>query len=189
MSNSIPSEPQAALIIAVPQAEELVRTYRDRYDPAAAVGVPAHVTVNYPFLDGLGSQGAPLTKLRRLFLNFPAFDFVLSEIRRWPDVLYLAPEPPEPFIDLAMAVAQAFPDSPPYGGAFRDIVPHLTVADSEDAPLLDALTHEFAAVARAWLPIASRAEQVLLIDNLAGRWATSHSFALAASGRRFTWQA
>jgi hypothetical protein len=30
---------------------------------------------------------------------------------------------------LTTAVSQAFPDYPPYGGSFADVVPHLTVGD------------------------------------------------------------
>ena len=47
----------------------------------------------------------------------------------FPDgVLYLAPEPAEPFGALTEAFAAAWPEYPPYGGSFTDVVPHLTVA-------------------------------------------------------------
>jgi pimeloyl-ACP methyl ester carboxylesterase len=35
---------------AVPEAERVVRRHRERFDPAALAGVPAHVTVMYPFV-------------------------------------------------------------------------------------------------------------------------------------------
>ena len=38
------------------------------------------------------------------------------------------PEPPEPFVELTQAVWRRWPDHAPYGGAHREIVPHLTVA-------------------------------------------------------------
>jgi len=40
----------SALIVPVPEVERLVGRYRAALDPAAAWGVPAHVTVVYPFL-------------------------------------------------------------------------------------------------------------------------------------------
>ena len=40
---------QTALIITVPEAEQLVGEYRDRYDPSAMFGVPAHLSLLYPF--------------------------------------------------------------------------------------------------------------------------------------------
>ena len=41
---------QSAVIVAIPEAEAAVAALRLRLDPAAAWGVPAHVTVLYPFL-------------------------------------------------------------------------------------------------------------------------------------------
>jgi hypothetical protein len=35
--------------LVVPEAEPLVKPFRDRYDPSAAAGVPAHITLLYPF--------------------------------------------------------------------------------------------------------------------------------------------
>ena len=36
---------ETALIVPVPEVEPIVGRFRDRYDPAAADGIPAHVTV------------------------------------------------------------------------------------------------------------------------------------------------
>jgi hypothetical protein len=43
------SQATTALVILVPEAEALVKAFRERYDPSAAEGMPAHVTVLYPF--------------------------------------------------------------------------------------------------------------------------------------------
>jgi len=40
---------ESALMVLVPEDELLVKPFRDRYDPSAADGVPAHVTLLYPF--------------------------------------------------------------------------------------------------------------------------------------------
>jgi hypothetical protein len=40
---------ESALVVVVPEAEAAVNAHRRRLDPAAAWGVPAHVTVLYPF--------------------------------------------------------------------------------------------------------------------------------------------
>jgi len=47
------------------------------------------------------------------------------------DVLYLAPRPDEPFRALTRAVCAAFPGYLPYGGAFADTIPHLTVGERQ----------------------------------------------------------
>jgi hypothetical protein len=41
---------QTAIIIPVGAAEPIVGRWHRQFDPAAAAGVPAHVTVIYPFL-------------------------------------------------------------------------------------------------------------------------------------------
>src|SRR6478609_6635048 len=40
----------SALVITVPAAEPVVGPWRLQYDPSAAAGMPAHVTVLYPWL-------------------------------------------------------------------------------------------------------------------------------------------
>jgi hypothetical protein len=40
----------SAVLVPVPEAERVVSRYRARLDGAAALGVPAHVTVLYPFV-------------------------------------------------------------------------------------------------------------------------------------------
>jgi hypothetical protein len=42
-------ELESTLVVVVPEAEALVGSFRDLYDPIAAAGVPAHITVLYPF--------------------------------------------------------------------------------------------------------------------------------------------
>ncbi len=49
------------------------------------------------------------------------------------NVVYLAPDPAEPFVALTEALAAAFPDCPPYGGAFDEPVPHLTIGHTRSA--------------------------------------------------------
>ena len=40
---------ETALIVAVPEAEALVGTFRERHDPSASAGCPAHITLLHPF--------------------------------------------------------------------------------------------------------------------------------------------
>jgi hypothetical protein len=43
------SQIESALVVLVPEAEPLVKPFRDWYDPSAAAGAPAHITLLYPF--------------------------------------------------------------------------------------------------------------------------------------------
>ncbi|CAM5691577.1 hypothetical protein SCHAM137S_06449 [Streptomyces chartreusis] len=47
-------------------------------------------------------------------------------------VLYLAPEPDTHFRRLTDAITERWPENPPFGGQFDDVVPHLTVAQGQD---------------------------------------------------------
>ncbi|MER6514958.1 2'-5' RNA ligase family protein [Nonomuraea sp. NPDC001636] len=102
---------------------------RSRLDAAAADGVPAHVTILYPFLD---RDRLDEVALGRLIAAHAAFDVRFAGCGRFPGVLYLAPGPERPFRELTEAVAARWPEAPPYEGRFASIVPHLTVADRQE---------------------------------------------------------
>jgi len=121
---------ESTLAILVPEAEGLVRSFRDRYDPAAKAGMPAHITLLYPFKSPNAIDGLVLDTLTRCFSRFQAFKFSLMTINQFPgETLYLVPEPQDPFRELTLGVWGCFPKSPPYRGRYSTVIPHLTVAD------------------------------------------------------------
>ena len=173
---------ESALVVLVPEAEALVKPFRDRYDPSAALGVPAHITLLYPFKPPDEIGDAVLDELRRDFARFAPFRFTLAQIRRFPtEVLYLAPEPDEPFRRLTSAIWDWYPETPPYGGKWPDIVPHLSVAALSDEQQLDRITDEFALASRAILPIHATAAEVALMDNRSGRWQVRTTLSLGGA--------
>lgn len=173
---------ESALVVLVPEAEPLVGHFRARHDPSAAEGVPAHVTLLYPFAPPDRVDEAVPDVLRALFAPVPPFRFALTAARRLPGgVLYLAPEPADPFRQLTLAIWRRFPATPPYGGRHPDIVPHLTVAQMADALALDRVAAEFSAATQGRLPIAAHAAEVALLDNRAGRWRTNATFRLGGA--------
>jgi len=57
----------------------------------------------------------------------------LTGVHRFPGGgVYLAPEPAQPFRRLTLALFDRFPEHPPYGGAFDDVVPHLSLPVPDD---------------------------------------------------------
>jgi hypothetical protein len=172
---------ESALIVAMPEAELLVKALRDQFDSSAAAGVPAHITILYPFMPPHTITSEVLVELHDLFAQFAAFEFALTETRRFPEVLYLAPSPAEPFKALTQAVVERYPDYPPYDGeyAVSDLTPHLTIADRLEAAQLDDLEREFMQQHGAQLPVKAKANEVVLIDNASGRWETRQAFKLA----------
>ena len=173
--------PQSALAVLVPEAERLVAPFREKYDPSAALGMPAHITLLYPFLPPDAIDAAVLDRLTTCIGQLAPFDFSLTTIGSFdPGVLYLAPTPDEPFRQLTLAVWQGWPQAPPYGGRFAEIIPHLTIADVSDARLRDRIATEFAQVASAELPIRARATTATLLEKRSARWRVHTAIPLGA---------
>ena len=174
MSNSMT---QSTLFVPVPEAEPWVKDLRERYDPIAAAGVPAHITVLFPFISPDLLTASDLVRTAEIFQCFQSFGFRLEQVDRFPESLYLVPEPDEPLISLTEAIVREFPEYPPYGGKFTEIVPHLTVANR---------SAEFSSIAEAELleimkdlgPIHGVCNVVELYENSTGHWRREHSFPL-----------
>lgn len=171
------------LVVRVPEAEPAVRAWRDRHDPSARAGVPAHVTVLFPFLDESRIDAAVRAELAATFARFDACDLRFTRCGRFPGVLYLAPEPDEALRHLTQAVAARWPEAPPYGGAFADVVPHLTVADGPQDEALDAIEARLLPA----LPVTTRLASVELIAYDGAKWHVRASFPLggAAPGTQY----
>ncbi len=165
----------------VPEVEGLVGRWRRDWDPSAAVGVPAHITVLYPWLDAGEIDEETLAEAAELFCRHEAFGFELTEVRRFvPDVVYLAPEPEEPFRSMTAAVVAQWPDHPPYEGVHADVIPHLTVVQAGDATRVDALAAEVAVGTEMALPVAARCDAVALLVERDGWWREEARFPLGA---------
>jgi 2'-5' RNA ligase len=172
------STDESALVVLVPAAESLVRPFRDRYDPSAALGVPAHITLLYPFKPPEQIDGAVITRLHEGFARFAPIIFSLASISRFPDVIYLAPDPAEPFRELTRAIWSWFPETPPYGGKWPDIVPHLSIASIADEHELQRIAEELARASRDVLPISAAANEVTLLEQRGDRWNIRTAFRL-----------
>jgi 2'-5' RNA ligase len=165
------------LIVEVPEAEPAVLQFRERLDASAMFGVPAHITVLFPFMPPHAIDAAVLAELEQLFAGAHRFSVRLDHTDWFGDeVLWLAPQDPAPFRALTKRVHAAFPAFPPFEGQFDDVVPHLTVGDRQ--PLSDLRAAE--AAVQAHLPVQARVTAVTLITKPAagGRWSRTASFSL-----------
>ena len=166
-------------MVPVPAVEPLVARYRDRFDAAAGWGVPAHITVLYPFVEPSALDGRVIAALDTIFRSATEFDCQFNNAGWFDtDVLWLEPEPAAPFRALTAAVLKAFPEYPPYCGIHDDVIPHLTVGERRLAEL-SALQDAERAVRRG-LPITARVTQVLLVAGTseANSWRTVNQFKL-----------
>jgi len=128
---------ESAIIVPVLPAEHAVAAWRARLDPADDWGVPAHVTVLYPFLPPERLDESALERLAAAVRTVPQFEFALTRVEWFGDsVVWLSPEPDHPFRALTAVVWQQFPEAPPYAGVHLENVPHLTVGDGGPVQLL-----------------------------------------------------
>jgi 2'-5' RNA ligase len=138
-----------------------VNRLRERMDPSAADGVPAHVTLIYPFMPPSELNDDVRRRIEDIVASEPSFPFVLSSLGRWPNVVYLAPSPDDPFRRLTNLLANEFPDYPPYEGVHADVVPHVTVAADVTDDYFAAAEHALPAL----LPIRDVAREAWLIGH------------------------
>lgn len=74
----------SALVVTVPEAEPLLARWRPDDGAAVSHGVPAHVTVLYPFLRVPRIGPADHEALRQAAASVPAFDVTLGRVGRFP---------------------------------------------------------------------------------------------------------
>jgi 2'-5' RNA ligase len=169
----------SAVIVRVPEAEPVVGHHRRELDESAPWGVPAHVTVLYPFMAPEQLDDTVHAKLTRAVGTVPEFTATFGSTAWFEDrVLWLAPEPPEPFRALTSSVAAAFPEHPPYEGVHDEVVPHLTVGQAAEVERLRAVERQV----RSTLPVRKRVTEVEVIvgrPEVGGSWAVVGRFPLA----------
>lgn len=152
-----------AVPIALPPA---VARIRRRWDLAASLGARPHVTVLFPFLPRAELTPAVRADLVAVARTVQPFTVRFASSRRFDGVVWLEPEPAEPFQHLTSVAVARWPDWPPYAGLFETVIPHLTVAESGTAPL-----DELEAAVQAALPFTSRASHLeTWFQDPAGRW-------------------
>ena len=159
------------MTIPVPDLEPVVRPRLERRSPEDVPADPddtvAHITLLGPFVGLDGLTDGVVDELSRFFADVTPFEFSLTGLHEFPGgTVYLAPTPAAPFRQLTHELVRLFPEHPPYGGAFDEVVPHLTVPilEGEDlgalefelGPRFPLVTHAFEAALFWWEPGASR---------------------------------
>ncbi|MCU1367933.1 MAG: hypothetical protein JWN39_3572 [Ilumatobacteraceae bacterium] len=162
-------------MVLVAEAEHLVAELRLAHDPMAARGVPAHVTVLHPFRAVVDDETA--IAVEAIAAGIDSFTATFESVGRFPGgVVFLEPEPLDRFTAMTRAFVAEFPDCPPYGGAFADPHPHLTVGSRVDDATADGL--DLALV--PGLPFTTHVERLtLLVEDDEGRWTVDRSWPLA----------
>ena len=149
---------------------------RSQHDPSAAAGIPPHVTLMYPFLPPARLTESTIEELASLIRETPEFDFTLTRIREFEQgVVYLEPEPADPFVRLTGDIGRRF-GLLPFGGQFGDVpVPHLTVAMPESGATRQQVADQLGSA----LPMALHADRAwLMVGDTAGGWVNTRTMRL-----------
>ena len=158
-----------AIVVPVPEAEPVIGRWRRRYTDDGADGMPAHVTLLYPFTDAAALVAGRIREAREVMASFAPVAFTFRELGSFPGsptILYLGPEPDAPFREMTEALVARFPEHRPYGGIHEDVIPHVTVAAADDERVLEEVRAEVG----KGLPIACYAAEAALMQYADDGW-------------------
>ena|SRR5918996_1931582 len=168
----------SAVVVPVPEAEPHVEALRAALDPSAALGVPAHVTIMFPFLPPARIDDDVLTALGGVLAAAPAFEVGFERVAWFgEDVVWWAPEPADPFVELTAAVGARFGLRPYDGAHGEDVVPHLTVGHGAPLPQLRAAAADVAAGPPVRATV--RSARLMVGSREPGSWTTVADLPLA----------
>jgi 2'-5' RNA ligase len=169
---------ETAILLCVPEAEPLVHEWRLKGDPSASHGVPAHVTLLYPFLPSEAIDEGVLGELSWFFRGVDAFPVRFTAIGRFENegVVFVRPDSDD-LVQMSRALARRWPECPPYRGQIPldEVVPHLTIVQTDDR----ALRQSAANAVSPGLPFAITASAATLwVQADDGEWSERATFPL-----------
>jgi 2'-5' RNA ligase len=169
----------SALIVPIPGTASIVDEYRATMDPSHALGVPPHVTVLFPFAspDDIGDAG--VARLRDEIRSLPRFAATFAGVDWFgEDVVWLRPVDDTGFRRLTETAHRLFPSFAPYGGAYEDAVPHLTIGMAPTAT--PEILRDAAAAITPSLPISAVVNEVHygVFTGASGSWHVQHRLPL-----------
>lgn len=170
------SRVETGLILPVAELESFLVHWRAEVDAVPPAGVPAHISLLYPFLPPDTCVGQRV-EVAEFFGKIEPFDFWLTEVG-WFDgrVVFLRPDDPAPFLDVTEQLVARWTQCLPYGGKHAELVPHLTLGiEGSESDM-----QELAAAATALLPIRCRVTEAWLMIGTPRppKWEISEKFEL-----------
>jgi hypothetical protein len=139
------------------------------------------MTLLAPFVPRRALTDSVIATLRTFFAERAPLSFELARIDAFPDALYAAPEPAAELIDLINELALAFPETPPYGGAFAHPIPHATLAVPTEGSEGEHTAEKLRGAAASVLPVPCEVRCAsLLEEHEPERWAERERFPLAS---------
>lgn len=166
----------STLLVPIPEADHAIAPFRPAWEPPPARGVPAHVSILFPFLRRRALNAHALSRIAEAAAAVEPFTVRFRRTGRFDRTVFLVPEPARPFAELTRLIVERFPDCPPYRGAHGSVLnPHLTVLTCADGPGLDEAELEI----RRSLPLRAAVRELwLMVEDQHGGWRLQHAFPL-----------
>ena len=124
----------ALMIMMPPEVQTLALPTMRRYAERSMNYYPAHMTVIFPYVP-FEALGSAILRLHAACVEIAPFRMTLFGYGMFKNAVYMAPTDPELILEVFHKVFDAFPEAPPYGGAYgNDPHPHVTVGlfDTEE---------------------------------------------------------
>lgn len=141
--------------------------------------MPAHITTLYPFRTPASIAREELQALTTLAAQTNRHRYALGTVDAFDVAIFLRPFPDEWFRQLTNRIVAAFPDCLPYGGAYPEVIPHLTIAQSAGGESHAKLRLAIEAGVAPALPIACEATALSLFINDNDYWTLAQRFPFA----------
>jgi hypothetical protein len=173
-------EGRTGVVIPVPGADLLLARAATRSD-GVRQGVPAHVSLLYPFVPVAELHDNALSELGEVFERQAAVDVEFDRCHRRDNFVFLQPTPLQPVMDLADELRQRWPDVLPYDGLYgHQVEPHLTItlgADASQATAVEPLVV-------TELPLAATLQEAWLVAARDGQWTLRERFPFQVTSHR-----
>jgi 2'-5' RNA ligase len=174
---------RTAVAIVLDDARAQLEPVRAELDPdAVAAGIPLHVTLLFPFVPREAVDGNVVRALEEFFAARGPFTLTLVGIEEFPGVAYAVPKPGAELRESIASLCERFPDCPPYGGEFAEVVPHATLGTWEDSRRQDDQVARARELTRGMFPLSCRIQDVALLEEHGrDRWRELRRFPLGVS--------
>lgn len=157
-----------SLLFLVPEAQDLF----DAVGGATPGGIPAHITVLYPFIPPIRATQQTRDELAQLAAETDRFSVTITSLAQYEITTYLDLEPEAPIQALTHHIFDHWPNYPPYGDIDLYIQPHMALAQG-------VIPSDVEATALPYLPVnAEITHLTMMVRRWSGRWMIDSEFPL-----------
>lgn len=159
---SYPNGMQSAIVLNFPDLSPLIDPWRTATIPEVALGILPYLTLLFPWRQAPLSH-SDIQALEAVTHGFRAFELVANRLEQFEDgTLYLSLEDETLPRLMMQTLSRAFPEPPPYSGAFANPMPHITLAKPAPEKAAQTLREITNAL---HLPIALWVDHIVVVEQ------------------------